>query len=243
MNIAIAGGTGVAGRSTVREAQARGHEVQVLARSTGCDLFEARNLAERLRGVDAVIDLTSTKARTARGARTFFDRVTRNLLGAGAESGVQHHIALSIVGAAQMPVGYYRAKVHQESLVEASAVPWSILATTQFHEFAEQVLDFASVGRRSWVPTMRIAPVAVAEVAQALVDAVEQGPGGRLAPIVGPEQHSLVDLARRVNHRRSLGRRVHALAVPGAAGRAMRSGVLTDAPGARTASTTFDQWL
>ena len=53
----------------------------------------------------------------------------------------------------------------------------------------------------------------------------------------------MVDLARRVSEARGLGRRVVGVPVPGAAGRAMRSGVLCPTATARAGTTTFEQWL
>ena len=42
MKIAVAGGTGVAGRWTVEALRADGHEVIVIARSAGADLVTGR---------------------------------------------------------------------------------------------------------------------------------------------------------------------------------------------------------
>lgn len=59
-----------------------------------------------------------------------------------------------------------------------------------------QTLDFARLGPLSVVPRMRIQPVAVLEVAQALVGLVETGPAGRVPDLAGLHVHQLVDLAR-----------------------------------------------
>jgi uncharacterized protein YbjT (DUF2867 family) len=45
-----------------------------------------------------------------------------------AAAGVQHHLALSIVGTDQTPDnGYFRAKVAPEKLIEASRIPSTII--------------------------------------------------------------------------------------------------------------------
>ena len=50
----------------------------------------------------------------------FFETFGRNLLAAEAAAGVRHHVALSIVGTDRSPdIGYFRAKVAQEKLIEA----------------------------------------------------------------------------------------------------------------------------
>jgi len=243
MKVAVAGGTGVVGRHVVREAEDRGHEVVVLTRSTGADLTTGVGLAERLAGVDTVVDVTSTREQQRRKAEAFFGTVTRNLLGAEGAAGVGHHVALSIIGIDLVRTGYYQGKLLQEQLVEAGDVPWSILRASQFHEFAQQALDFVAVGPVSLVPMMTTQPIAAREVAAALVDLVEQGPQGRVPDLAGPEVRQLVELARLVDRERSLGRRVVGLRVPGPWGRGMRSGDLTPRTDGPRGRQRFEEWL
>lgn len=243
MLIAVAGATGVVGHHVAEVARSRGHEVVPLARSLGVDLTTGAGLAERLHGVDAVVDVTSVASQKQEEAEAFFGGVTRTLLAGEEAAGVGHHVALSIVGIEKIPSGYYLGKRLQERLVEEGAVGWSILRATQFHEFAEQALGFVRVGPFSLVPRMLSQPVAAVEVAAALVDVVEAGPSGRVPDLAGPERLPMVDLARRVSRSRRLGRRVVGVPLPGAVGRGMRDGSLcptTDGPRGRI---TFDAWL
>ena len=53
MKIAVAGGTGVAGRWTVDALRTGGHEAIVIARSAGADLVTGEGLEAALAGVDA----------------------------------------------------------------------------------------------------------------------------------------------------------------------------------------------
>ena len=174
-------------------------------------------------GVDAVVDTTNVATQKRAVAESFFGGVTRTLLAAEAAAGVGHHVVLSIVGIDDVDTGYYAGKRLQERLVAEGPVPWSVLRATQFHEFAEQALGFVRIGPFSLVPRMLTQPVAAREVAEALVDLAGAGPVGRAPELAGPEQHQLVDLAREVAPR--LGR-VVPVRMPGAAGRAMRSGAL-----------------
>ncbi len=48
---------------------------------------------------------------------------------------MRHHVALSIVGTDRTDNGYFRGKVAQEKLIEASGVPYTIVRATQFMEF------------------------------------------------------------------------------------------------------------
>jgi uncharacterized protein YbjT (DUF2867 family) len=243
MRVAVAGGTGVVGRHVVAAARERGHDAVVLARSAGVDLTSPAGLADRLAGVDAVVDVTNVRTQKRSESEAYLGGVTRNLLAAEQAAGVGHHVLLSIVGVDDVDYGYYAGKRLQERLVAGGAVPWSILRATQFHEFAEQVLGYVRVGPFSVVPQMLSQPVAAREVGEALVDLVEAGPSGRVPELAGPDRLQMVDLARRVSQARRLGRRVIGVPLPGAAGRGMRSGALCPAgPGPR-GRISFDSWL
>jgi uncharacterized protein YbjT (DUF2867 family) len=235
MKIAVAGGTGVVGRHVVVVARERGHDVVVLARAAGVDLTTGAGLAERIAGTDAVIDVTSVPTQKREEAEAFFGAVTRNLQAAGAA----HVVALSIVGIDDVDTGYYAGKRLQERVLAEGTVPWSVLRATQFHEFAEQALHFVRVGPFSLVPRMLSQPVAAREVAEALVDLAEAGPSGRVPDLAGPERHDMVDLSRRV----AAGRRVIGVRLPGAAGKAMRSGALCPTGDGPRGRITFDAWL
>lgn len=243
MKIAVAGGTGVVGAVTVTRLKMAGHEPVVLSRSTGTDLRTGEGLAEKLAGVDAVIDVTSTPTTAARAATDFFTATTGNLLSAGAEAGVRHHVLLSIVGIDVTPFGYYLGKVAQEKLVSASPVPWTIVRAPQFHEFAEQMVDRASFAGVTLVPGMLSAPMSAREVAAVLVDLVEGEPQGYAPEIGGPQSEQMPDLVRRLLRQRGSRRPVIGLRVPGAAGKAMRSGALVPKNPGVVGVQTFDQWL
>lgn len=235
MRIAVAGGTGVVGSHVVEVARERGHDVVVLARAEGVDLTTGAGLAEKLTGVEAVVDVTSVATQKREAAEAFFGGVTRNLQAAGPA----HLVALSIVGIDDVDTGYYAGKRLQERLLAEGTVPWSVLRATQFHEFAVQALHFVRVGPFSLVPRMLSQPVAAREVAEALVDLAEAGPSGRVADLAGPERHDMVELARRV----AGGRRVVPVRLPGAAGKAMRSGALCPTGDGPRGTITFDAWL
>ena len=246
MRIAVAGATGTVGRHVVAVATERGHEVVPLARAAGVDLTTGEGLAARLEGVDVVVDVTSTRAQSRRGAEGFFGAVTRTLTAAEAVAGVGHHVALSIIGIDDVPSGYYAGKRLQERLLAEGDQPWSVLRAGQFHEFAEQALGFVRLGPVSLVPKMRTQPIAAQEVAQALVALALGAPAGRAADLAGPEQHDLVVLARRVAAvRRAGGRRQRVVPVglPGSGGRAMREGALLPSSDGPRGRQTFDQWL
>lgn len=243
MKIAVAGGTGTAGRHVVRIATERGHDVVSLSRAEGVDLMTGKGLEHALQGAEAVVDVSGIRAMSTKKNVDFFTTGTQNLLSAGKEAGVRHHLALSIVGIDRAKSGLYAGKLVQEDEVRHGGVPWTILRSTQFHEFVPMVLSHTSPGPMAVVPRMLIQPVAAAEVAEALVDAAEAGPQGRIADLGGPEKVLLADLVRA--YLRKTGRRklVVQLPLPGPMGKAMRGGDLIPAPGTDVGRQTFQEWL
>ena len=143
MRVAVAGGTGVVGRHVVSALTATGHTPVTMARAAGVDITTGDGLAAALSGVEAVIDVSNTATANKNKSIAFFDKGTRHLLDAGARLGVRHHVVLSIVGSDRVGFGYYLGKRRQEELARASGRPVSILRSTQFHEFAAQLLERA----------------------------------------------------------------------------------------------------
>ena len=167
--IAVAGGTGVVGRHVVAALAARGAEPVVLSRAAGVDLVTGQGLDAALEGVGAVVDASGTRTQRRATAVAFFTTVTRHLLAAGQRAGVRHHVALSIIGIDRVESGYYAGKQAQEQAVLSGPLPATVLHTTQFHEFAAQVLALVP-GPVAPVPVLRVQPVAAREVAAALAD-------------------------------------------------------------------------
>ena len=100
------------------------------------DLATGEGLEPALRGCDVVVDASNNAGRKA--AAVLVDG-TRRLLAAEQAAGVGHHVCVSIVGCDQLPMGYYRVKTDQENLVAQGPVPWTIVRSTQFHEFIANI--------------------------------------------------------------------------------------------------------
>jgi uncharacterized protein YbjT (DUF2867 family) len=243
VRIAIAGASGTIGTLIQGAALTAGHEIMSLSRKYGVDLTRAEALAGRMRGVDAVIDVTSTGTLSTAASVRFFTTVTRNLLTAEREAQVPHHIALSIIGAARADSGHYGGKAAQEGVVMRSGAGWSLLRTSQFHELARQTADRGSILGVHLAPAMRCQPIAAAEVAAELIRIAGQGPGGLQPELAGPREEDIPDLVRRYLAATGQSRRVLRVPLPGAMGAAMRSGGILPAPGTRLGHQTFQQWL
>ena len=243
MRIAVAGGTGIVGRHVVESLAAAGHEPIVLARSVGIDLVSGVGLDAALAGTDAVVDVSSTATSSAPASVAFFGAVTRTLLAAEARSGVPHHIALSIIGAATSGAGYYAGKKLQEELVMASPAGWTILRAAQFHEFVTQIIPQGHVGPLQIVPSMRSQPIAAAEVGAALAEIAVGAPRGLDVDLAGPREERMAALVRKYFAATGVRRPVLELSLPGAWWRSLRDGSLLPGPGARLGTQTFDDWL
>jgi uncharacterized protein YbjT (DUF2867 family) len=242
VRIAVAGATGVVGRHVVAELGRRGHESVPFARSHGVDVMRLDGLADHLAGVDAVIDTLGITTSRRKPATDFFTTTSRNLLEAERAAGVDRHILLSIVGIDGSSFGYYRAKVAQEEAARAIDPAVTILRATQFHEFAEQMLERMKAGPVVTVPRMRSATVAASEVAAALVDLAESPKPGTVE-MAGPEDHVMPDLVRRVAEARGKKARVITVKLPGSAGKAMADGSLIPQNPWRVGTQTFAAWL
>jgi uncharacterized protein YbjT (DUF2867 family) len=261
MRILVVGGTGMVGRPTVEELVRRGHEVRVLSRHPGSgrdrvrqvggDITTGAGLAEAMDGVDAVIDVSNVTTLDEKVATRFFVPAAERLLAAESAAGVRHHVLLSIVGVDRVPSGYYRAKVAQERAVasgaDAAGVRWNVLRATQFHEFAGQMIERLRRGPLVPAPVMAVQPVSTLDVAKALADAAEQAAGasGRVPDVAGPDALAFTGMVRAVLHARGERALVLPIWLPGAAGRAMRSGALRPASGSpvRLGTVRFEDHL
>lgn len=243
MRIAVAGGTGTLGRHIVTALNASGHEPIVLARSAGVDLVSGTGLAGTLAGIDAVVDATSVATMKADVSETFFRAVTNNLLAAEAEAGVPHHLAVSIVGAAQLGTSYYAGKRVQEQLVMAAEGRWTIVRITQFHEFVHQIMAAGKLGPLQIVPTLVCQTVAASEAAAVVARLAVAPPAGLTTDVAGPSVERMAGLVRRYLRATGSRRPVLEIPFPGAWGRSLRNGSLVPRSDAILGVQTFDEWL
>ena len=153
MKIVVIGGTGLIGSKTVAILRQGGHEVVAASPNTGVNTITGEGLKEAMAGAQVVIDLANSPSFEDKAVLEFFETSGRNLLAAEAEAGVRHHVALSIVGTDRSDNGYFRAKVAQEKLIEASGIPYTIIRSTQFLEFLRGIAAESTDGN-----TVRLSP-------------------------------------------------------------------------------------
>src|SRR5829696_3900229 len=149
MKIVIIGGTGLIGSKTVPILRQGGHEVIAASPASGINTITGEGLKGALTGAHGVIDLANSPSFEDKAVLEFFETSGRNLLAAETAAGVRHHVALSIVGTDRtLDNGYFRAKVAQEKLIEASGIPYTIIRSTQFMEFLRAIADSSADGNR-----------------------------------------------------------------------------------------------
>jgi uncharacterized protein YbjT (DUF2867 family) len=197
MRIVVIGGTGLIGSKLVNKLQQSGHEAMAASPNTGVNSITGDGLADALKGASVIVDVTNSPSWEDAAVLKFFETSTRNLLAYEAAAGVEHHVALSVVGTDRLlQSGFFRAKLAQENLIKASKNPYSIVRATQFFEFVKQIVDSSAEGDKIRMPAALIQPMAADDVANAVARIATNPPVNGIVEIGGPEQFRLDDLAR-----------------------------------------------
>jgi uncharacterized protein YbjT (DUF2867 family) len=198
MKIVVIGGTGLIGSKVASKLRQKGHEIIVAAPSTGVNTITGEGLAEALAGTRAVIDVANAPDFSDEAVMTFFKTSGRNLMAAESSANVRHHIALSVVGADRLPdSGYLRAKLAQEELIKASAIPYTIVRATQFFDFLGAIAQASTDGQTIRLSPAYLQPVASDDVAALVAKVATMAPANGVIELAGPERIGLDDLVRR----------------------------------------------
>lgn len=198
MKIVIIGGTGLIGSKTLKILRNAGHEVVPAAPKLGIDTITGEGLAGALNGAQVVIDLANSPSFEDKAVLEFFETSGRNLLAAERTAGVQHHIALSVVGTDRLPEsGYLRAKLAQEKLIKASGTPYTIVRSTQFFEFLGSVAQSGAEGNIVRLSPAHVQPISSDDVSKIMAEVALNPPVNGTIEIAGPERVGLSDLVAR----------------------------------------------
>ena len=197
MKIVVIGGTGLIGSKTVAILRQRGHEVVAASPNSGVNTITGEGVKQAVAGVQVVIDLANSPSFEDRAVLEFFETAGRNLLPAEAAAGVRHHVALSIVGVDRSDNGYFRGKVAQEKLIEASGIPYTIIRSTQFLEFLKGIADSAAEGTIVRLPPGLFQPIAADDVAANVADVALAAPRNGIVEIAGPERAPFNEIVAR----------------------------------------------
>jgi uncharacterized protein YbjT (DUF2867 family) len=259
--VVVTGGTGHLGRDLVARLKAS-YRVRVLARSQGSDpdvewirgdLASGEGIAGALEGSQTVIHAATLSPAARRGyfvPKDFWsspatvDRDgTARLLAEAGSAGVGHLIYVSIVGIDNPRVPYLRRKLEAENLVRQSSVPWSIARASQFHWLIDRMLG--KMARLPVVPlpaSLPLEPVDTTDFADYLVEAVGNGPGGRLVDFGGPEVLTFGQAFDQWRQIRGRSVRTFTIPLPSRARKAAAAMSLSE-PGSRRGTVTWAEWL
>ncbi len=198
MKIVVIGGSGLIGANIVGRLRLDGHEVVAASPRTGVDTVTAAGLAQALAGAQVVVDVANSPSFEDRAALEFFETSGRNLLAAEVDAGVEHHLALSVVGTDRLPQsGYFRAKVAQETLIKASRIPYTIVRATQFFEFIGNIIDANIDGEVARLSPALMQPIAADDVSALLADLAVGAPLNGTLEIAGPDCFPIDEIARK----------------------------------------------
>ena len=192
MKIVVIGGTGLIGSKVVAKLRAKGHEVIAGSPQTGINTLTGEGLEEAFKKTQVVIDLANSPSFEDKEALDFFTTAGNNIFAAEASAGVQHHIALSVVGTDRLAsIGYFRAKLMQEKLIKESGIPYSIIHSTQFFEFLGSIAQSATSGNIVYLSPAMFQPIAAEDVATVVADIATAQPLNGMIEIGGPERKGM----------------------------------------------------
>ena len=245
-DVLVTGGTGRLGRRVVDRLRAEGLEPRIMSRSgrpgtIKGNLLTGEGIEAAVRGADAIIHAAQSPTRKSR--RTAVEG-TERLLEIAARAGVSHFVYISVVGIERVPLSYFRNKLDAERLVEGSPVPWTILRSTQFHEFVLPIVEgldrvpFVTLIPKGWL----LQPIDASEVAGRLVELALGLPAGRVPDIGGPEVRTLANLTQAYLSAKGSKKGVVELPLPGKAARAFREGAQA-APASAWGDITWEAFL
>jgi len=197
MKIVVIGGTGLIGSKTVAILRQGSHEVLAASPNSGVNTITGEGVKGAVAGAQVVIDLANSPSFEEKAVLEFFETAGRNLLAAEAAAGIRHHVALSIVGTDRSDNGYFRAKVAQEKLIEASGIPYTVIRSTQFLEFLRGIAAESTDGNVVRLCPGLFQPIAADDVAAVVAGVALAPPRNGIVEIAGPERAPFNEIVAR----------------------------------------------
>lgn len=254
MKIVVIGGSGLIGSKLVNKLREHGHEAVPASPNSGVNTLTGEGLTEVLQGASVVVDVSNSPSFEEAAALNFFTTATNNLLRYEQAAGIQHHVALSVVGTDRLAKprpsdgektirGYFRAKLAQEKLIKESSIPFSIVHATQFFEFVKNIADASSDGTTVRLAPVLIQPMAADDVAAAVGRTAVGSPVNGIVEAGGPEQFHLDEFVRRGLRAYNDPRNVVADPHAGYFGVEVDERTLVPGKDARLGEIRFETWL
>jgi uncharacterized protein YbjT (DUF2867 family) len=246
MKNVVIGASGLIGSKLVKLLRQRGQDVVEAALESGVNTITGEGLDEVLEGAEAVVDVTNSPSLEGQAAQQFFEMSGRNIIAAEVKAGVRYHVILSIVGTEHLQgSSYFRGKMAQEKLIQASLIPYTIVRSTQFFEFLRGIANSATDEQTVRLSPALFQPIAADDAVTALADVTMGPPVIGIVEVAGPERVSMADLVKRYLLETHDLRKVVADPSAHYFGTVLNDGSLTpgDGSNARIGSKSFEQWL
>jgi uncharacterized protein YbjT (DUF2867 family) len=246
MKIVVIGGSGLIGSKLVGLLRGRGHHVVAASPQSGVDALTGRGLADALVGAQVVVDVANAPSFEDAAVLAFFETAGRNLLAAAAAAGVQHHVALSVVGTDRLQQsGYFRAKAAQERLITGSGRPYTIVHSTQFFEFVGGIAQSGTSvdGRTVRLSPAFIQPVSSDDIAAVMTDVAIGPPLDGVIEVAGPQRVRLHELVQAYLAAKKDPRAVVADVQARYFGARLDETTLVPGAQARLGTRRFEEWL
>jgi uncharacterized protein YbjT (DUF2867 family) len=244
MKIVVIGASGLIGSKLVKVLRQQGQEVVEASLASGVNTITGEGLAKALDGAEAVVDVTNSPSYEDQAVLEFFETSGRNIIAAEVKAGVKHHVVLSIVGTERMQEsGYYRGKLAQEKLIQASPIPYTILRSTQFFEFLRGIANSATIELTVHLSPALFQPIAADDMVTTLADVTMNSAMNGIIEVAGPERVGMAELVGRYLTEMGDPRMVVADANARYFGARLNDGSLTPGANPRIGSKNFAQWL
>jgi uncharacterized protein YbjT (DUF2867 family) len=258
--IAVAGGTGTAGRAVVAEAVGRGFSVRAISRHipevddprwvagasyVTADFRSGAGVAAAFDGAHAVIE--TLDARTGAALKAL-PATSVAVLAAASRAGVGRCVLLTIVNAGECSMGYYQVQASRARSYSSAGMPTSVVYATQFHDLVAALFSAGSrVGLIPAFPGVSFQPISTADVARVLVEEVVMEPDPhrserRAVRAGGPSVWSMKALAEQWKSATGRHGIVTSMPLPGAIGTFLRAG-RNLVPDAAVGHEAFGDWL
>jgi len=242
--VVVIGGSGLIGSKLVAKLTERGHEAIPASPKSGVNTLTGEGLTEVLTGAKVVVDVSNSPSFEERAALDFFTTSTTNLLAAAKAAGVDHYVALSVVGTdCLQESGYFRAKLAQEHLIEESPIPYTILHSNQFFEFVHSIADEDTVGQTVRISPALFQPIAAEDVAATLATIAESPPVNGIVEVAGPDRVSMAELVQWYLSKTDDERQVLVDSTVRYYGLILNDESLTPGANPRVGSTSFEEWF
>jgi len=223
MKVVVVGATGKTGQAVTARLLAGGHQARALARNSArlqalghkgaesfpCDLSDPEKLRTAFTGMDGVYYCSPVGLQQADpfGVERAW---TRNAFSAAQAAGVAHFVYLSVHGADRpRGVKLIDTKHRLEVELSTSKEPYTILRPNWFMdnlEISNAAQLLAGTFSYPLSAEARLQPVAVRDIAEAAVRALESGPRRAAFEVLGPEALTFAQMAEILG--KALGRSV-----------------------------------